>query len=115
MSSPDITEREIAAVVSVLRSGRLSLGPAAEAFERAFAEYVGAEAAVSVSSGTAALHLALIAAGAGDGDLVVTTPFSFVATASAIVYERAIPVFVDVDAVTGNLDVTALRRLLSAL
>lgn len=115
MSSPDVTEREIAAVVSVLRSGRLSLGPAAAEFERAFAAYVGAQAAVSVSSGTAALHLALIAAGVSDGDLVVTTPFSFVATASAILYERAVPVFVDVEPATGNLDVAALERVVTGL
>jgi perosamine synthetase len=97
-------EAEERAVLSVLRSGQLSLGPRLAEFERAFAERVGARHASAVSSGTAALHLALRAVGVTDGDEVVTTPFSFVASANAIVFERATPVFADIDPVTLNLD-----------
>jgi len=104
LAKPVLGEAEEAAVVEVLRSGQLSLGPRAPAFESAFAERVGARHASAVSSGTAALHLALRAAGVTDGDEVVTTPFSFVATANAILYERARPVFADIDPVTLNLD-----------
>jgi perosamine synthetase len=88
----------------VLRSGQLSLGPRVPAFERAFAARVGARHASAVSSGTTALHLALRAVGVGEADEVVTSPFSFVASANVILYERAKPVFADIDPVTLNLD-----------
>jgi perosamine synthetase len=88
----------------VLRSGHLSLGPRVPAFERLFAARVGAPLASAVSSGTAGLHLALRAVGVGEGDEVVTSPFSFVASANAALYERAKPVFADIDPVTLNLD-----------
>src|SRR6202007_1531011 len=88
----------------VLRSGRLSLGPVLPEFEEAFAARVGARHAVAVSSGTAGLHLALRAVGGGDGDEFATTPFSFVASANVALYERARPVFADIDPVTLNLD-----------
>ena len=91
-------------MLDVLRSGRLSLGPALPAFEEAFAARLGVAHASAVSSGTAGLHLALRAVGVSEGDEVVTTPFSFVASANAIVYERARPVFADIDPVTLNLD-----------
>jgi perosamine synthetase len=91
-------------VVAVLRSGRLSLGPKLAEFEQAFAQRIGARHASAVSSGTAALHLALRAVDVTDGDEVVTTPFSFVASANAILFERARPVFADIDPVTLNLD-----------
>ena len=91
-------------MLEVLRSGQLSLGPRVPAFEAAFAEQVGARHACAVSSGTAALHLALRAIGVAAGDEVVTTPFSFVATANAVVYEGATPVFADIDPVTLDLD-----------
>jgi perosamine synthetase len=91
-------------VVDVLRSGRLSLGPKLAEFEQAFAQRIGARHASAVSSGTAALHLALRAVDVTDGDEVVTTPFSFVASANAILFERARPVFADIDPVTLNLD-----------
>jgi len=90
--------------LDVLRSGQLSLGPRVPAFEQAFAARVGAPFACAVSSGTAGLHLALRAVGVGDGDEVVTSPFSFVASANAALYERARPVFADIDPVTLNLD-----------
>jgi len=92
------------AVIEVLRSGQLSLGPRVPAFEEAFAARVGARRASAVSSGTAGLHLALRAVGVTDGDEVVTSPFSFVASANAMLYERARPVFADIDPRTLNLD-----------
>jgi perosamine synthetase len=109
MSSPDLTEAELDAVLQVLRSNHLSLGPRVTEFERRFAEYVGTRHAVAVSSGTAALHLSLIASGIGPGDLVITSPFSFVASANCLLYERAVPIFVDVDPATGNIDPTLVR------
>jgi len=92
------------AVIEVLRSGQLSLGPRVSAFEQAFAARLGVPHASAVSSGTAGLHLALRAVGVEDGDEVVTSPFSFVATANAVLFERARPVFADIDPVTLNLD-----------
>jgi len=104
LSGPDVTEEEIAAVTAVLRGPRLSLGPKAPEFERAVADYVGCRYAVAVNSGTSALHLIVRAVGLGDGDEVITTPFSFVASANCLLYERAAPRFVDIDPVTLNLD-----------
>jgi dTDP-4-amino-4,6-dideoxygalactose transaminase len=104
LAQPVIGAAEEEAVLSVLRSGQLSLGPRLAAFEQAFASWLGAPWASAVSSGTAGLHLALRAAGVGDGDEVVTSPFSFVASANAVIYERARPVFADIDPVTLNLD-----------
>ncbi len=104
LARPVIGEWEEQLVLEVLRSGRLSLGPRLEEFERAFAQRVGAPFASAVSSGTTALHLALRAVGVRDGDEVITSPFSFVASANVAVYERARPVFADIDPVTLNLD-----------
>ncbi|HEX6457600.1 MAG TPA: DegT/DnrJ/EryC1/StrS family aminotransferase [Thermoleophilaceae bacterium] len=104
LSKPVIGEREEELVLETLRSGRLSLGPMLTRFEAMFAERVGAPYASAVSSGTAGLHLALRAAGVEEGDEVITTPFSFVASANSILYERARPVFVDIDEHTLNLD-----------
>lgn len=104
MSGPDLTAAELAAVQQVLSTPVLSIGPRLDQFERAVARRVGTAHAAGVSSGTSGLHLAVLAAGVQDGDLVVTTPFSFVASANVILYERAIPIFVDVDPLTGNLD-----------
>jgi perosamine synthetase len=100
-------EREEELVLEVLRSGRWSLGPVAQRFEREFAEYLGVRDAVAVSSGTAALHLGVRALGWGEGDEVVTSPFSFVASANCLLYEGAVPVFCDVDPVTLNIDPAA--------
>ncbi len=100
----DIDEADIAAVVEVLKSDWLTQGPTGERFEKAFAEFCGARFAVAVSSGTAALHLAALAAGFGPGDEVVTSPITFVATANAVVYTGARPVFADIDPDTANLD-----------
>jgi perosamine synthetase len=104
LAKPVIGSQEEASVVEVLRSGRLSLGPRVPEFEAAFAGWLGAGHASAVSSGTAGLHLALRAVGVSDGDQVVTSPFSFVASANVMVYERARPVFADIDPVTLNLD-----------
>ncbi len=107
LARPVLGEEEEAAVAEVLRSGQLSLGPRVPAFEQAFAERVGAPYACAVSSGTAGLHLALRAVGVSDGDEVITSPFSFVASANVALYERARPVFADIDPVTLNLDPAA--------
>ncbi|MEO0081670.1 MAG: aminotransferase class I/II-fold pyridoxal phosphate-dependent enzyme [candidate division WOR-3 bacterium] len=104
LSGVDIGRQERAAVLKVLRSGRLALGPVAAEFEMALARYVGVRHGVAVSSGTAGLHLLVRAMGLGPGDEVITTPFSFVASANCLVYEGVRPVFVDVDAETLNID-----------
>jgi perosamine synthetase len=103
LAQPVLGPEEEAAVIEVLRSGQLSLGPRVPAFEDAFAAWLGAEHACAVSSGTAGLHLSLRAVGVSQGD-VVTSPFSFVASANAVLFERARPVFADIDARTLNLD-----------
>jgi perosamine synthetase len=104
LAKPVLGEEEEDAVIEVLRSGQLSLGPRLEEFERRFAARLGAPCASAVSSGTAGLHLALRAVGVQDGDEVITSPFSFVASANAALYERARPVFADIDPLTLNLD-----------
>ena len=104
IARPVLGAEEEAAVLAVLRSGVLSLGERIPEFEQRFAAYVGARHGSAVSSGTAGLHLALREVGVTDGDEVVTSPFSFVASANAIVFERARPVFADIDPVTLNLD-----------
>ena len=110
LAQPVLGPEEEAAVIEVLRSGQLSLGPRVPAFEDAFAAWLGAEHACAVSSGTAGLHLALRAVGVAEGDEVVTSPFSFVASANAVLYERARPVFADIDPRTLNLDPAAAAR-----
>src|SRR5215211_2121193 len=97
LARPDLGAREEELVLGVLRSGRLSLGPMLERFERDFAAWLGVDDAVAVSSGTTALHLGVRALGWGAGDEVVTSPFSFVASANCLLYEGARPVFVDVE------------------
>jgi perosamine synthetase len=104
LAQPVMGPEEEERVLAVLRSGRLSLGPLGPEFEAAFCRAVGAAHASAVSSGTAALHLALRAVGVTDGDEVVTSPFSFVASANVVLFERALPVFADIDPVTLNLD-----------
>jgi perosamine synthetase len=107
LARPVIGAVEEERVLEALRSRRLSLGPLLAKFEEAFAARVGAPLASAVSSGTSGLHLALRAVGVSDGDEVVTSPFSFVASANVVLYERARPVFADIDPVTFNLDVDA--------
>jgi perosamine synthetase len=109
LSRPYLDEREEELVLEVLRSGRLSLGPAVERFEELVAERVGAPYAAAVSSGTAGLHLACRLAEVGPGDEVITSPYSFVASANCFLYEGATPVFADVDPATLNLDPAAVE------
>jgi dTDP-4-amino-4,6-dideoxygalactose transaminase len=104
MSSPDLSPTEREAVLEVLGTPSLSIGPKVLAFEQIVAERVGVRHAVAVNSGTSGLHLCVRALGIEDGDRVITTPFSFIASANVLLYERAIPVFVDVDPDTGNID-----------
>jgi len=104
LSRPDVTDAEIDAVVRVLRSDRLSLGPRLEEFEAACAERAGRKYGIGVNSGTSGLHLCMKALGIGPGDEVITTPFSFIATTNAVLFERARPVFVDIDPESYNLD-----------
>jgi perosamine synthetase len=104
LSAPDITELEIEAVVRVLRTPRLSLGPVTEQFEAAVATSVSLPHAVAVSSGTAGLHLCVRALDIGEGDEVIVPSFTFIAAANVIRYERAVPVFVDIDPETLNID-----------
>jgi dTDP-4-amino-4,6-dideoxygalactose transaminase len=110
MSAPDITEAEIAAVTQVLTSGTLSIGPRLVEFEAKAAAFVGARYGIGVSSGTAGLHLCLMAENIGENDLVITPSFSFIASANAILYERAVPIFVDADRRTGNIDPTLVAE-----
>jgi perosamine synthetase len=113
LSSPDITQREIDAVVEVLQTPTLSIGPMIEKFEKHCAEIAGRRYGVGVSSGTAGLHCAMIAAGFKPGDEVITTPFSFVASTNCILYVGATPKFVDIDPKTLNLDVSKLAGALT--
>ena len=110
LSRPDITDREIDAVTAVLRTPYLSLGPTLHEFEQRMAEYIGTRFAVAVNSGTSGLHLCVRALGIGPGDEVVTTPFSFVASANCILYEQAKPVFVDIERDTLNIDISRIEQ-----
>jgi perosamine synthetase len=104
MSSPDLTDEERQAVAEVLATPNLSMGDKITSFEEHVRSYVGSQHAIGVSSGTAGLHLCVRAAGIGVNDLVITTPFSFVASTNVLLYEGAVPVFVDVEPRTGNID-----------
>lgn len=114
LSQPDITRLEIDAVVDVLSTPTLSIGPKLEQFERLCAALAGRRHGVGVSSGTAGLHCAMLAAGIGPGDEVVTTPFSFVASANCILYVGARPVFVDIDPKTLNIDIRKVEQAVNA-
>ena len=113
LSAPYVDEREEELVLEVLRSGRLSLGPTVDEFERALAERLDVPYVAAVSSGTAGLHLCVRLAGIVPGDEVVTTPFSFVASANCVLYEGATPVFADIDPDTLNLDPAAVEAAIT--
>ncbi|GIJ33489.1 aminotransferase class I/II-fold pyridoxal phosphate-dependent enzyme [Micromonospora sediminimaris] len=116
LSSPDIGPLEESYLIAALRSGWVApVGPDLDAFEREVAARVGTRSAVAVSSGTAALHLALLGLGVGPGDVVLVPTLTFVATANAVRYTRARPVFVDCDPRTGNIDVALVAELLHDL
>jgi len=104
LSRPDITDKEIEEVCSVLRSPNLSLGPKLNEFEQSFANYIGRKRAVAVNSGTSGLFLSMLALGIGPGDEVITTPFTFISSATSIMMVGATPVFVDIDPVNLNID-----------
>ena len=104
MSSPDLNDADRQAVIDVINTPILSMGKYTTDFEQSFCDLTGAKHAIAVNSGTAGLHLCVRAAGIGAGDLVITTPFSFVASTNALLFENAIPVFVDVDPKTGNIN-----------
>jgi dTDP-4-amino-4,6-dideoxygalactose transaminase len=104
MSSPDLTDAEREAVAAVLRTPNLSMGGQISAFEDCFRRQTGVKHAIGVNSGTAGLHLCVRAAGIGRDSCVITTPFSFVASANVLLFENAIPIFVDAEPQTGNID-----------
>lgn len=110
VSKPYITDLEKKYVTDVLDSGLLSLGPRYQKFEKKFAKITGTKYACAVSNGTAGLHLAMISAKIGSGDEVITTPFSFVASANCIEYVGAKPIFVDIDPITYNIDPTKIEK-----
>jgi perosamine synthetase len=113
LSNPDISKADIDAVVKVLKSPRLSLGPRLVEFEKAFAKYMGMKHAVAVNSGTSALHLVVRALGVGPGHEMITSPFTFVATSNCALFEGATPVFVDIDEDTWNMDVTQIEAAIT--
>jgi perosamine synthetase len=113
LSRPDITEAEIDAVVAVLRTPHLSLGPKLAEFEAAFAGYIGAPHAIALSSGTAGLHLGLQTLGIGEGDEVILPSFTFIAAANSVLYQRATPVFADIDPLTLNLTADSIERVIT--
>jgi len=114
ISRPDITEAEKAAVIEVLESGLLAQGTRTAKFEEHFAQMCGVKHAVAVSSGTSALHIALLTNGIGPGDEVLTTPFTFIATVNAILFTGAKPVFVDIEEETFNLDLFQAESLVTS-
>ncbi|MGO4713143.1 DegT/DnrJ/EryC1/StrS family aminotransferase [Bradyrhizobium sp. 2TAF24] len=113
MSAPDISDDDIAVVVDVLRSGRLSIGPYVERFESMVARYVGARHGIAVANGTAGLHLCMRLANIEPDSEVITSPFSFVASSNCIIYERGRPVFVDIDEETLNIDPRQVEAAIS--
>jgi len=113
LAMPDIRQADVAAVEAVLRSGRLALGPQTRAFEEALAAHAGVRHAVAVNSGTSALHLVIRGLEIGPGDEVITTPFSFVSSTNCILFERATPVFADIDPVTLCISPAAVERAIT--
>lgn len=113
LSRPEIDENDIEAVVSVMRTSHLSLGPKLPEFEEAFARYLNVSQAVALSSGTAGLHLGLLALGIDEGDEVILPSFTFIAAANAVCHARATPVFADVDPVSLNLTAETIERVIT--
>jgi perosamine synthetase len=110
LSRPDITDAEIQAVCSILKSPNLSLGPTLSEFENKFAQYIGRKHAIAVNSGTSGLYLCMLALGIGPGDEVITTPFTFIASTTCIMMAGAKPVFVDIDPVSLNIDADKIEK-----
>lgn len=113
IARPYIKNEDIKAVVKVLKSGHLSLGPTNKEFEKKFAEYVGTKYALTVSNGTVALHLGVRALGLKEGDEVITSPYSFISSSNCLLYERVKPVFVDVEKQTFNIDPDKIERAIT--
>ena len=110
LSKPDITKEDKEAILAVLKTNFLSLGPKLKEFETKIAKFAGVKYAVAVNSGTSALHLIVRALGIKEGDEVITTPFSFVSSSNCLLYERAIPIFVDIDEKTFNIDTPKIEE-----
>ena len=113
IAKPIIGDEEIENVVEVLKSGMIAQGPKVEEFEERFAEWVGAEYGIAVNSGTAALHVALLSCGIGEGDEVITTPFTFIASGNSILYTGAKPVFADIDLKTYTINPDSIEDLIT--
>ena len=113
IAKPIIGEEEIENVVEVLKSGMIAQGPKVAEFEEKFAEWVGAEYGIAVNSGTAALHVALLSCGIGEGDEVITTPFTFIASGNSILYTGAKPVFADINLDTYTMDPNSIEALIT--
>lgn len=114
LARPDITEKEKQAVLAVLDSNQLSLGPKLNEFEEKMAAYAGTQYAIACSSGTSGLHMIIAALGIKDGDEVITTSFSFISSSNCMLFERAKPVFVDIDEKTYNLDTAQIEEKITA-
>lgn len=115
MSSPDVNQSDLDAVISTLKTRYLSIGPKIQSFEKKFCDYTGAKHAIGVNSGTSGLHLCIRAADLKAGDYVITTPFSFVSSTNVILFEKAVPIFVDVDPLTGNMDAEQVAQAVKDL
>ena len=115
LSSPDIVERDIEAVAGVMKTRFLSIGPKVVEFENRMGSFTGTKYAVAVNSGTSALHLIIRGMGIGEGDAVITTPFSFIASANCILFEKATPLFVDIEDKTLNIDLEKTKEKLESL
>jgi len=113
LAKPDITQREIDYVTQVMQTGILSIGPKIEIFEKMCAEIAQVKYAVAVNSGTSGLHLIIKALGIGEGDEVITTPFSFIASSNCVLFENAVPVFVDIAADTLNMDISKIEAAIT--
>ncbi len=113
LAQPDITQKERRAVLGVLKTSHLALGLKLIEFEKKFAKYIGAKYAIAVNSGTSGLHLSIRALGIGEGDEVITTPFSFISSANCILFEKAKPVFVDIDSDTLNIDPGKIEKAIT--
>jgi len=115
LSSPDIVEKDIEAVVGVMKTRFLSIGPKVVGFEKRMGSYAGTKYAVAVNSGTSALHLIIRGIGIGEGDVVIVTPFSHIASSNCILFERARPLFVDIEEETLNLDADTVEEKLESM
>ena len=113
LSSPDVTQAEIDAVVEVMRGDRLSIGPRLESFEAACADRAGRRFGIGVNSGTSGLHLCVKALGLSEGDEVITTPFSFISTTNCLLFEGVKPVFVDIDPQSYNMAPEAVEAAIT--